>query len=256
MARSEQRRLERIWKWYARGHSPIIREFLLLHYTPVLKGHALRLRASLPAAVELDDLTSAGTFGLMKAIDAFDPARGIRFETFCTLFIRGAMLDELRKMDWVPRLVRQHEKTLTRAVEQLRAETGRTPTNRELADRVGMSEKELMRIAGERSPAMQMSLSLEPGAGQRESQLQIRDPRSPDPSRTLDRQAVKEWAVQGLSREERLIVILYYYEELTMKEIGATIGLCESRVSQLHKEILGRMRDRFAGQAAESLRAG
>ena len=256
MARNEQCRLARIWKWYVRTRSPVLREVLLLHYTPLLKGHALRLRAHLPALVELDDLISTGTFGLMKAIDAYDPSRGTKFETFCTLYIRGAMLDELRELDWVPRLVRQHEKTLTRAIGQLHAETGRSPTDQELARRLHISEQQLALMRKDRVPVQQGSLSQEAAPGEHEPQLQIRDPRSPDPRAHLDRHAVKEWVVQGLCREERLIIILYYYEQLTMKEVGATLGICESRVSQLHKEILKRIKARFRNVPAQSLEAG
>lgn len=255
MARNEQRRLERIWKWFVRTRSAALRDALLLHYRPVLKGHAMRLRARLPALVELDDLISAGTFGLMKAIDAFDPSRGTKFETFCTLYIRGAMLDELRELDWVPRLVRQHEKTLTRAISQLHAETGRAPTDQELASRLQVSEQQLAHMRKDRAPVAQLSLTREAGPEQREPQVQIRDTRTADPRAHLDRMAVKEWVVQGLCREERLIVILYYYEQLTMKEIGATLGICESRVSQMHKEILERIKARFQHAPRENLTA-
>ena len=189
---------------------------------------------------------SAGIFGLRDAIEAFDPGRQIKFETYCTLRIRGAMLDELRAMDWVPRLVRSRSQKYREAMAGLETELGRAPTDDELAQRMHLSPTEFhkLRHDGEAVSVTTLSTSPWPSArdGDRPEAANIRDKASVDPVQQAHQRDVWELITRGLSRAERLVLILYYHEEMTMKEIGKTLDLSESRVSQMHTSILGRLK--------------
>ena len=247
-----------IWADYTRTRSDALRNALIEKYLPIVRYSAERIHAKLPDEVELDDLISVGVFGLMDAIAAFDPERGIKFETYCAPRIRGAILDELRSMDWVPRLVRSRANKLTAASRQLEAELGRTPTGEEMARRLSVPAAEYERMAKDANAIGIVSLSrklFEGEGGQDVTEVDVLEDRHAlDPIRETQRRDLKRLIETGLSRAERLIVILYYFEEMTMKEVGAALDLSESRVSQMHSSILTRLRPQMAGLQSDSER--
>jgi RNA polymerase sigma factor for flagellar operon FliA len=222
-----------------------LRNTLIELYLPLVKYHGERVCSRLPGNVELDDLISAGVFGLMDAIDAFDVSRGVKFETYCVPRIRGAMLDELRSMDWVPRMVRSKASKLNEAMKTLDDNLGRRPTESELAAQLGVSVPELEKMIRDANAVGQISLSkkwAETGGEKEVREIDIlEDKKSEDPTRRIQKTDLIRLITRGLNRNERLILILYYYEELTMKEIGVTLDLSESRVSQLHTSIMERL---------------
>jgi len=244
-------RLTGVWRRLRRGSLRgrlTARNELVETYHDLVVYHAQRLWSRLPAGVELDDLISAGTFGLMQAIDAYDPERGIKFQTYAAGRIRGAMLDELRSMDWVPRLVRSKATRLAEARATLQVRLGREPTEVELRDQLRIEPHNWPRWLRDAEPLGMWALDTDPPpidgpitAVQPQAELLI-DPRAIDPQTRavqLDRLRI---VTRELSEQERLIVILYYYERLTLREIGATLGCSESRVSQLHRELIARLR--------------
>ena len=238
--------VEQWWKAFRKDGDVEARNRLMEHYLPIVKYTAERLSAKLPQEVDLDDLISTGIFGLMDAISAFDEKRGVKFETYCAPRVRGAMLDELRSMDWVPRLVRSRAHKLNEATRELEAQIGRRPDERELAKQMRMSMREFRKLRRDARAVGVVSLSrkwFETDSHKDVREIDVlEDKKSDDPLRAASRRDVKELITRGLSRAERLIIILYYFEEMTMKEIGETLDLSESRVSQMHSAILGRLR--------------
>jgi RNA polymerase sigma factor for flagellar operon FliA len=243
------------WSRLTKDGDEEARNGLMEHYVPLVKYTAERLRTKLPDEVDMDDLVSAGIFGLMDAIKAFDPSRGVKFETYCTPRIRGAILDELRSMDWVPRLVRSRAHKLGQATQSLEAQFGRRPNERELADRLRMSLREFRKLHRDAHAIGIVSLSrkwyeTDSNRDVREIDV-IDDKRSEDPVQIAQRRDIKELVTRGLSRAERLIIVLYYFEEMTMKEIGEALDLSESRVSQMHSAILLRLRNQLEKRRKE-----
>ncbi|MHC4498980.1 MAG: FliA/WhiG family RNA polymerase sigma factor [Planctomycetota bacterium] len=235
-----------VWQRFHETHSDDSRNLLMKHYMPIVKYTAERLCSKLPDKVELDDLISAGIFGLMDAIDAFDPARGVKFETYCSPRIRGSILDELRSMDWVPRLVRARAHQLAKATQSLETHLGRKPTRKETAEQLDMDLEQFERLQRDANAASLVSLNTQYTDSDGEKDIReidvISDGRSQDPLIEAQKRDLKNLLTKGLTRAERLIVVLYYYEEMTMKEIGATLDLSESRVSQMHSSIVARLR--------------
>ena len=238
--------VQKMWKDYGKCKDDANRNALLEHYLPIVKYTAERLRTRLPDEVDVDDLISAGTFGLMNAVNAFDPKRGVKFETYCSPRIRGAILDELRAMDWVPRLVRSRAHKLNEATRELEAQLGRKPVETELAKRMRVTMKEFRKLRRDAKAVGLVSLSrkwFETDSHKDVRELDIlEDKRSDNPFLSANRKDLKELVTRGLGRAERLIIILYYFEEMTMKEIGETLDLSESRVSQMHSAILTRLK--------------
>ena len=235
-----------VWREYKADLSRTdLRNRLVERYLPLVKYNGERIWARLPEGVELDDLVSAGVFGLMDAIDAFDLTRGVKFETYCVPRIRGAMLDELRTMDWVPRLVRSKASKLSEATKALETKLGRHPTEQELATQMSLSLEELEKMLLEASAVNLISLNkkwYETDSYKDVREIDIlEDKKGEDPTRRIQKNDLMRLVTKGLNRNERLIIILYYYEELTMKEIGATLDLSESRVSQMHSSIVQRL---------------
>jgi len=251
--------ISELWpRFKADPNNQEMRNRLVENYLPLVKYNGERIWSRLPEGVELDDLISAGIFGLMDAIDAFDLTRGVKFETYCVPRIRGAMLDELRTMDWVPRLVRSKASKLNEALKTLEARLGRTPTEIELSEQMQISVAELEKHMLDASAVNLISLNkkwYETDSYKDVREIDIlEDKKGEDPTRRIQKNDLMRLVTKGLNRNERLIIILYYYEELTMKEIGATLDLSESRVSQMHSSImqrlqqqLGRRRPEFAG---------
>jgi RNA polymerase sigma factor FliA len=251
--------IKQVWTDFKKSKTEALRNRLMEHYLHLVRYNAERIHVKLPDEVELDDLMSAGIFGLMDAINAFDLERGVKFETYCAPRIRGAILDELRSMDWVPRLVRSRAHKLDGASKQLEVELGRAPTNEEVAKRLKVSMAEFEKMAKDASAVGLVSLSrkwFETDSNKDVREIDVlEDKRGADPVREIQRKDLKELITKGLSRAERLIIILYYFEEMTMKEIGATLDLSESRVSQMHSSILARLKAQMADRRKEFAQA-
>ncbi len=245
-----------VWKAFKEDQSSQeLRNKLIERYLPLVRYNAERVWAKLPDGVDLQDLISAGVFGLMDAIEAFDMGRGVKFETYCVPRIRGAMLDELRTMDWVPRLVRSKASKLEAARKLAEAELGRPPADKEVAAKLQIPMEEYDRL---KSEALAVGLvSLNKKWYETDSYKDVReidileDSKGEDPTCGIQKRDLMKLVTKGLNRNERLIIILYYYEELTMKEIGSTLGLSESRVSQMHSSIVARLKDQLRRRRPE-----
>jgi len=232
------------------------REDQLVDYLPLVKYIAGRLAIGLPRSVEMDDLINAGVVGLIEAYNNFDAAKGVKFETYASLRIRGAILDELRGMDWVPRSTRARSREIERVIVRLENELGRTPTETELAEGLGVVLGEYYQMIDDVSSASLLSLDELTYGGDDDKPVPLvdtlRSQNQPSALVNLEREEMRDMLADSLgqlSEQERLVVALYYYEELTLKEIGQVLELSESRVSQLHtKAVLGlrgKLRKRF-----------
>jgi len=244
--------LAAVWLEYHKTRSDAVRNILMEHYLPIVKINSERLSNKLPDEVELDDLISAGIDGLRDAIAMFDQDRGVKFETYCATRIRGAILDALRNKDWVPRLVRARANQLADGRRRLEMKLGRTPANHELAEFMGLSEADYEKLIRDAHAIGVISLNrnfqdTDSSREVRETDL-VADRKAPSPMGDLHHEDLKRLVTKGLSKNERLIMILYYYMEMTMKEIGATLDLSESRVSQMHSSIVDRLRQQLDGR--------
>ena len=255
MKTEQQLTIDQVWEQFHKERDDCHRNVLMEHYRDLVKYCAERLHSKLPDKVELDDLISAGTFGLMDAIDAFDPSRGVKFETYCAPRIRGSILDELRSMDWVPRLVRARAHQLAKATHSLEMHLGRKPDEQEIAEELDMDMEEFGRLLRDANAASLVSLNTKCGDDESEKDVReidvIKDQKSEDPVLEAQKRDLKNLLTKGLTRAERLIIVLYYYEEMTMKEIGATLDLSESRVSQMHSSIVARLKAQMSTRKKE-----
>ena len=235
-----------VWVMYQSEPTEELRNFLIERFLHLVRYNAERIYQRLPDEVDLEDLMSAGLFGLMDAIDAYDLERGVKFETYCAPRIRGAILDELRLMDWVPRLVRHRSSKVEQARQAIEMSTGRPASEDDIASRLGVDGEEFEKIRRDSSAVGTFSLTRKAYSSDGDKDVReidvIRDDTQINPVRTLERKDLQELITKGLSRAERLIVILYYFEGMTMKEIGTTLDLSESRVSQMHSSILARVK--------------
>ncbi len=248
--------ISRIWVEFKKDQSRRdLRNRLVENYLPLVKYNGERIWARLPDGVELDDLISAGVFGLMDAIKAFDMSRGVKFETYCVPRIRGAMLDELRSMDWVPRLVRSKASKLNEGIRVLEARLGRHPTENELATHMELTSAELEKMMSDANAVNLISLNkkwYETDSYKDVREIDIlEDKKGDDPTKRIQKSDLMRLVTKGLNRNERLIIILYYYEEMTMKEIGSTLDLSESRVSQMHSAIVQRLQGQLGRRRPE-----
>ena len=238
--------LEIVWKTFKRTRDENLRNTLIEQHMPLVRSIAERVLQTLPKSIELDDLASAGLFGLMDAINGFDLTRGIKFKTYCSTRIRGSILDELRSQDWVPRLVRLKAHRLERAVRQLEGELGRAPNQVEIAKTLGISLEELQAHQAEANAKAIFSLSEKWDDGDEEKDMEkveiLADRKSTNPLDTVQQSDALDMITSSLTKKERLIVIMYYYEGLTMREIGEIMELTESRVCQIHSNVMMRLK--------------
>jgi len=245
---------ENLWRSYRRDGDCELRKQIIEKYLPLVKYAAIRIFEKLPGGIELDDLISAGCFGLMDAVEGFDVDRGIKFETYCAPRIRGAILDQLRQLDWVPRMVRSRANKIENIYHVLESRLGRPPTDEEIARHMEISRTEFDEFTRQNSWARFTSLSRKVGGDEAhvlyEKDL-IEDKNSENPVQTVHRRDLKAMLLKGLSHNERLILMLYYYEELTMKEIGTVLDLSESRVSQMHASIMNRLQTQLSTRRNE-----
>jgi RNA polymerase sigma factor for flagellar operon FliA len=242
--------LEARWRDFKDNASKTAREQLILHYAPLVKYVAGRIGAGLPQSVEQADLVSNGMFGLMDALDKFDTDREVKFETYAIPRIRGAIIDELRAMDWVPRSVRSKARSVDKAHAALENKLGREPTDDEVADHLGMSREELHDVVTQISLVSVMALEETVGSDERGEQRSLldtlADAANADPTQGLEGQEMRgllSAAINSLSDREKVVVTLYYFEGLTLAEIGEIIGVTESRVCQIHTKAVGSLRN-------------
>ena len=246
-----------LWLELRRTNDKGIRDRLILTYAPLVKYVAGRLGSGLPAHVDEGDLVSYGLLGLIGAIERYDPARDIKFETYAISRIKGAIIDELRALDWVPRSVRSRAREIERAIAELEAKLGTAPDDAQIAAKIGISvdelEESLTDISRSSIAALDELWSVS-GEGDQVSLMDtIEDTQGVRPQEALDETEMREALADAIARlpeREKLVVTLYYYEELTLREIGEVLGVTESRVSQLHTKAVLRLRSRLGGALA------
>lgn len=238
------------WLRYQRNQNPEIRARLLKKYLPLVRNVAGRMAIGFPRSVELSDLINTGVIGLIEAFANFDPDRGVKFETYAVPRIRGAILDELRALDWVPRSARARSREIERAVNSLENDIGRQPSNVELADKLGFSMSELMSAIGDICNSS--LLSLDETVYREEDNHQVprveticdlSHPSALGDVEKLEMRAFLTTAIDRLTEQEKLVIALYYFEELTLKEIGEVMSISESRVSQIHTKAVVKLRN-------------
>lgn len=238
-----------LWKRYIRNRKVEDRNALVTHYRHLVEQQAARLAKRLPAQVTYDELVSAGFDGLIEAVQAYDPTRKAKFETFCQQRVVGAIMDWLRTLDIQSRTVRRFEKKMVQVREILDTELGRPPSDKELAERLNLPEERFRQMARLSQLGHEVHFSSIPqeteGSTSGRHLWETSDPRTTDPATEIRRQMLVEHITKGLAREERLVIVMYYFEEMTMAEIGATLNLSESRVSQIHKDVILRLRSRL-----------
>jgi RNA polymerase sigma factor for flagellar operon FliA len=247
--------LRDLWRRYKDERDEKARERLVLAYAPLVKYVAGRMSSGLPSHVEEADLISYGLLGLISAIERFEPEREIKFETFAITRIKGSIIDELRSLDWVPRSVRTKAREIERANAKLEHQLHRAPTDQEMADKLEVSVEEfqesLVRISNSSVVALDELWTVSDASGDQVSLLDtIQDPQALDPAMEMDTTEMKDRLADAIARlpeREKLVVALYYYENLTLREIGEVLGVTESRVSQLHTKAVLRLKSRLQG---------
>jgi len=245
----EQKTEEELWDQYKRGRDPSIREAFIKQYAPLVKYVAGKVAVGMPHNVEFDDLVGFGVFGLLDAIDKFDPAKNVKFKTYAVTRIRGAIFDELRAIDWVPRSVRQKTREIEETIGSLEAQLGRTVTDQELAHAMGMSEDEFLKTMLKISGTSVLSLNDVWYSGDESDRVSIGEsieaPTSMNPDVVVEKDEIRRVIIEAINElpdKEKKVLVLYYYEDLTLKEIGQVLEVTESRVSQLHTKAILRLR--------------
>jgi RNA polymerase sigma factor for flagellar operon FliA len=247
--------LDQLWRQFKRTGDRNLRDRLIVNYSPLVKYVAGRLGSGLPAHVDESDLVSYGLLGLISAIERYEPSRDVKFETYAVTRIRGAIIDELRSMDWVPRSIRSRARDIERAIAELERQLSRSPTDEEIAAKLGITEAELddslLDISRSSIAALDELWSSSTGSGDPVALIEtIEDPAAAAPEDEMAATEIREIlgdAIARLPDREKLVVTLYYYEELTLREIGDVLGVTESRVSQLHTKAILRLKARLSG---------
>lgn len=240
----------RLWRSYLRRRDSALRNELVESYQPFAQDLVRRFAAHLPRSVEIGDLETAGSVGLMNAIESFDPERGVRFESYCELRVKGALLDELRQLDWLPRRWRRRLERHKRARERLLAEHNREPSEDELARELELTSSQYRRFFGGALPGGASAARPRGSAEGFDNLDVVADTQSDAPGEKLSRDELLRLVAQRLTEQEYRIVYLKYWEELSMREIGQLEGLSESRVCKIHLRLLSRLKDRL--RAAEA----
>ncbi|MCX4321882.1 MAG: FliA/WhiG family RNA polymerase sigma factor [Lachnospiraceae bacterium] len=241
---------KKLWKEYAAAGSPEVREKIILEYAPLVKVVAGRLSMYLGYNVEYEDLVSYGIFGLIDAIDKFDCMKDVKFETYASLRIRGAILDQIRKMDWIPRTIRQKQKRIDAAIKEIETQYGRSATDEEIAKLLGITDEEYLDWQSQMKITNVVSLNefLEQGSEVSNEAGSTKSAAFDSPEEILERDELKKMLAQALellTEKERKVIVLYYYEDLTLKEISNILEVSESRISQLHTRALQKMRGKL-----------
>lgn len=253
MARLDEDKVKELWYRYKNDGDQRARDHLILAYAPLVKYVAGRMANGLPSHIEEADLISYGLLGLIGALDRFDPAREIKFETYAVSRIKGSIIDELRSLDWVPRSVRSKAREIEKACALLENRLQRAPTDAEIASELRMTINEfqhaLTQISNTSIVALDELWAISGSDGDSASLIDtLEDPKSKDPSRMLDLSEMKARladAIDALPKREKIVIALYYYENLTLREIGEVLGVTESRVSQLHTKAVLRLKGRL-----------
>jgi RNA polymerase sigma factor for flagellar operon FliA len=244
--------MEELWQEYLQTRSSLAREELILHYAPVVRRVVGRMMMTLPATLDMDDLLSYGSIGLIDAVEKFDPNRGIKFETYAVSRIRGTIYDELRALDWIPRSIRQKAKELERAYSELEHSLGRSVSDEEIAEHMGKSPAEIASLLDDVNRTSLISLDdFVMKDGESTSIVdRIEDKNQPAAlDSLLEGEMVGKLseAIEMLPEREKTLISLYYYEKLTLKEIGKVLEITESRVCQIHTRAVMRLRDNLKG---------
>lgn len=250
--------IEQLWAGYKAGETREVRDQLILHYAPLVKYVAGRVAVGLPQNVEQSDLVSYGIFGLIDAIEKFDPARGYKFETYAIARVKGAILDELRSIDWVPRSVRAKARALEKAYGTLEAKLHRTPSDAELSVELDITERQLQTTLAQISFVGLVALDeMLSGGGDRGETLTLGDTIADSGQGPVGAYEVEEMrrfladAINRMGEREKIVLTLYYYEGLTLAEIGQVLGVTESRVCQIHTKSVLQLRSRVLAQERE-----
>lgn len=254
---SEDPAVVELWRRYKEDGDANARERLILQYSPLVKYVAGRVSVGLPPSVEYADLTSYGLLGLIDAIEKFDPAKGLKFETYAVWRIKGAIVDELRALDWVPRSVRSKVRDVEQAMSQLENRLHRTPTDEELAEEMGLDLEQLHRTLAQTSLVSLVALD-EPLAGDEGDSDTTRvdtlgDPNAVDPQSRLEDREVRELlrdALETMSERERTLIRLYYFEGMTLAQVGEVLDVTESRVCQIHAKVVLSLRSHLLERLA------
>lgn len=248
----------KLWKKYDETKSAEIREQIILEYAPLVKIVAGKLSMYLGYNVEFDDLVGYGIFGLIDAIDKFDSTKEVKFETYASLRIRGAILDQIRKMDWIPRTIRQKQKKIDAAIQEIESKTNKIASNEAIAEELGISEEELLNWQGQMKSTNVISLNEYIEQGSEPTAAEGAGvPRFEQPEKVVEMKELKELlkeSIESLTERERKVVLLYYYEELTLKEISLVLEVTESRVSQLHTRALQKMKEKLGDEFSVLMR--
>ncbi len=243
---------DRLWEKFNKHKEQEIRDYFVIKYAPLVKYVAGKIAMGMPQNIEFDDLVSYGVFGLIDAISKFDPSRGIKFKTYAMTRIRGAIFDELRSIDWIPRSIRQKAKQIEQVITELENRLGRTVEDEEIARELGVGIEEFQTILSKLSGTSMMSLNDIWYLGDDNDELSILEtleaPENMNPDILIEKQEIRDYiidAIKKLPDKEKKVIILYYYEDLTLKEIGEVLEVTESRVSQLHTKAIMRLRGRL-----------
>ena len=240
---------KKLWEEYLKTGNTELREKIIIEYAPLVKVVAGRLSMYLGYNVEYDDLVGYGVFGLIDAIDKFDMSKDVKFETYASLRIRGSILDQIRKMDWIPRTVRQRQRKIDQAIKDIEGATGRTATDAEIASKLGISEDEFNEWQAQMAVTNVVSLNEFQDSG---TEAPIKDAAAQDrimgPEEVVEKEELRKMLAESLellTEKERKVILLYYYEELTLKEISNILEVSESRISQLHVRALQKMKEKL-----------
>jgi RNA polymerase sigma factor FliA len=243
---------DELWKNFVKTNDQKIRDYFVIKYAPLVKYVAGKISMSMPQNVEFEDLIAYGIFGLIDAINKFDPSRGIKFKTYAMTRVRGAIFDELRSIDWVPRSIRQKAKQIELVISELENKLGRTVEDEEIAKEMGVTGEEFQILLNKLTGASILSLNDIWYLGDDSDELSIIEtleaPENMNPDILIEKEEIRDHIVDAIKKlpdKEKKVIVLYYYEDLTLKEIGAVLDVTESRVSQLHTKAIMRLRGRL-----------